>query len=91
MAPIFDLEKLWLRAVCCYEVLDAPIMSDGEWDELTKTLVSRWSELSSVFRHCVPLACLASSTGSGIDWSKGAPASVLETERARIAYDPEQF
>ena len=93
--PTFDLEKRWLRAVCRYEVLtDAPpLMPDAEWDALTLALQASWGTISPVFRNAVPFSCLASSTGSGIDWTKGAPLAILEAERKLLSesFDEDQF
>jgi hypothetical protein len=76
--PTIDLERAWLDATCLYEVLDDAGMSDDCWDRLTKHLWTHRNRLSSPFKHAVPIACLKSSTGSGIDWQRGIPQLVLE-------------
>jgi len=72
-----DLERAWLDATCLYEQLDDAVLSDTRWDQLTLHLWRNRDQLSPYFRDSVPYACLASSTGSGIDWSRGIPALVL--------------
>ena len=92
--PIKDLERLWLRSVARYEVLDAdPLMPDADWDQLVLVLRKRWGELSSVFRLAVPFGCIAGSTGSGINWTDGAPAAILEMEKKLLpeSFDPTEF
>lgn len=69
---------LWLRATAAYEVLDEPIMSDVEWDALTIVLRDNYEQLDPYLRTAIPRECLESSTGSGINWSRGLPAIALE-------------
>lgn len=76
--PLRQLEIVWIDATALYEVLDDAIMSDRRWDELTRFLRIRRNELSPYFRNCVPYACLAASTGSGIAWESGIPALAVE-------------
>ena len=71
--PLRTLEITWLDATCLYEMHDNGMMPDGVWDMLSKYLYRQRNKLSPYFRHSVPMACLESSTGSGIDWTRGIP------------------
>lgn len=75
----FQVEGLqWLRATAAYEILDTPIISDSEWDHLTILLRDNYEQLDPYLKEAIPLDCLVSSTGSGINWDDGLPAIVLE-------------
>jgi hypothetical protein len=74
--PTRHLEVDWLYATCLYELFDTSILSDGRWDELTAFMWKFRARLTPYFRGCVPLSCLQSSTGSGIDWDHDIPALV---------------
>jgi hypothetical protein len=66
--PQRHLEIDWLYATCLYELFDCSILSDARWDQLTAHLWKFKGRLTPYFKGCVPLDCLQSSTGSGIDW-----------------------
>jgi len=78
MAPIKDLERLWLECTCAYDQLDDNIMEDTLWDKLTQELRERQEEWSPYFREAVPSDCIESSTSSGIDWEYGLPLIVKQ-------------
>lgn len=78
----FQMEGLlWLRATAAYEVLAQPIMSDAEWDALTIVLKNNYDQLDPYLKHAIPFDCLLSSTGAGVNWTKGLPAIALEKLR----------
>lgn len=74
--PTKDLERGWLLATCLYEKWDRSGLSDGKWDALTAHMWKFKGRLSPYFTWCVPMSCLQSSTGSGIDWENDLPALV---------------
>ncbi len=82
--PLRRLEVAWIDATALYEVLDAGVMSDDLWDRLTKHLWAHRAKLSPYFRHAVPMSCLQSSTGSGVDWSRGVPLLAVEALKEPI-------
>lgn len=75
--PTKDLERGWLLATCLYEKWDCSVLSDGRWDALSAHLWKFRGRLSPYFTWSVPMDCLQSSTGSGIDWTQGIPALVM--------------
>lgn len=77
--PTKDLERGWLLATCLYEQFDKSGLSDARWDALTAYLFKFRGRLSPYFTWCVPIECLQSSTGSGIDWKEGIPALNVKT------------
>jgi hypothetical protein len=77
--PTKDLERGWLLATCLYEKWDKSGLSDGRWDALTAHMWKFKGRLSPYFCRYVPMACLQSSTGSGLDWNEGIPALVMES------------
>lgn len=79
MIPTKDLERGWLLATCLYEKLDRSGLTDSRWDALTAHMWKFRGRLSPYFTWCVPMECLKSSTGSGIDWERDIPALVLKS------------
>lgn len=67
----------WLKATAAYEKLDDPIMTDAEWDALTKELWENYDKLDPYLRNAIPEGSLSASTGSGVDWTKGLPLLAL--------------
>ncbi len=68
---------LWLRATAAYELHSTPIMSDAEWDSLTRFLFEHYEELDVYLKAVIPFECLQSSTGSGVNWHAGLPRLIL--------------
>lgn len=72
-----DEGLLWLRATAAYELHSTPIISDAEWDRLTRFLFEHYEELDVYLKAAIPLECLQSSTGSGVNWRAGIPRLIL--------------
>jgi hypothetical protein len=79
--PFQEDGLLWLRATAAYELHDSPIISDGEWDELTRKLRDNYDALDPYLKEAIPQSCLISSTGSGVDWKSGLPLLAAEKQK----------
>lgn len=82
--PWREAGLLWLRATAAYELFFNPIMSDGEWDELTRKLLDNYEDLDVYLRWAIPKDNLVSSTGSGIDWKRGLAYLAAQDVRLQI-------
>lgn len=82
MAPDLAARKV-IVAAYCYYVLDAPVMSDGTYDELSKIAADGWDELDPVRRWCLGSPEDTRATGSHIRFT----ALAVSAARAEhIAY-----
>jgi hypothetical protein len=76
--PFQEEGLLWLRATAAYELHNTAIIDDAKWDALTQTLRDNYDRLDPYLKDAIPLACLQSSTGSGVDWTQGLPKMAAE-------------
>jgi len=83
--PLREKGLLWLKASAYYELTSATLISDGEWDSLTKYLLDNYNNFDVYLKWAIPYDCLISSTASGIKWNKGLPKIVIDS--LKIVYN----
>lgn len=61
---------VWLRSACLYERFEAELISDGEFDELSRRLFKEWDRLPADFKKRVDKDGLSCGSAVGVEFTK---------------------